>query len=95
MIAQHLDDDDIYSRRNFVFYIYLMSVTLCTLQYCADAKHFHKKLYFTTFVKSSMFALYLAGFLLYRSWWYQCQNRADVGSPVSVCSWNLQLTRLE
>jgi len=57
---------------------------LCVFQYCADAKHFQNKLYFNTFVKSSMFAVYLAGFLLYRSWWYQCQSGTEVGSPVSV-----------
>jgi len=33
-----------------------------------------------------MFALYLAGFLLYRSWWYQCHNGADTSSPVSPVS---------
>ena len=41
-----------------------------------------------------MFAIYLAGFLLYRSWWYQCQSGADVSSSVSVF-FCLQLTTLD
>jgi len=42
-----------------------------------------------------MFALYLAGFLLYRSWWYQCQNGVDNSSPVSVGSIAMHYVAIE
>jgi len=35
---------------------------------------YNRKPYFNTFVSCSMLAVYLAGFLLHRSWWYQCRK---------------------
>lgn len=37
-------------------------------------QRYNDKTYFNTFVKSSMFAIYLVGFLFHRSWWYQCRR---------------------
>lgn len=36
------------------------------------------KPYFSTYVKSSMFIIYLAGFIVWRSWWLQCHKSSMV-----------------
>ena len=48
-------------------------------EYIFKDRHYDKP-YFSTYLKLSMFILYLVGFLFRRSWWYQCkkQNRVSV-----------------
>lgn len=43
-------------------------------KYFSYSPNLNNKPYFNTFVKSSLCAIYLMGFLIYRSWWYQCRG---------------------
>lgn len=42
-------------------------------EYLFNDRHFDKP-YFSTYLKLSLFVLYLTGFVVCRSWWYQCKK---------------------
>ena len=47
------------------------------LQYMFEDQNFGKP-YFSTYLKLSMFILYLTGFFVWRSWWLQCHKNNRV-----------------
>ncbi len=54
-------------------------------KYLFNEQHYDKP-YFSTYLKLSLFLLYLTGFGCRRTWWLQCKRHNRVGKTPAMCN---------
>ena len=63
----------------FFTYQYKKSVLVILLQHVFPEAEYTGRPYFSTYLKTSMFLLYLSGFLCWKNWWKHCKKTGSGG----------------